>query len=86
MAAAVARARCASRPRTRDSQGQTPAPIVRVLRIVRAYEAAHEALGEHRRGSGERLNAEGLGERAAAEVLLLNTRPPPITSSGRGVG
>jgi len=34
------------------------------------YEAAREALGEHWRGIGERPNAEGLGERTAAEVLL----------------
>ena len=34
------------------------------------YEAAREALGEHWRGVGERPNVEGLGERAAAEVLL----------------
>jgi CheY-like chemotaxis protein len=34
------------------------------------YEAAREALGEFWRGIGERPNVEGLGERAAAEVLL----------------
>jgi len=34
------------------------------------YEAAREALGEHWRGVGQRPNVEGLGERAAAEVLL----------------
>jgi tetratricopeptide (TPR) repeat protein len=34
------------------------------------YEAAREALGELWRGTGERPNLEGLGERAAAEVLL----------------
>lgn len=34
------------------------------------YESAREALGEHWRGAGERPNVEGLGDRAAAEVLL----------------
>jgi tetratricopeptide (TPR) repeat protein len=34
------------------------------------YEAAHEALGELWRGTGERPNLEGVGDRAAAEVLL----------------
>lgn len=34
------------------------------------YEAACEALGELWRGMGERPNVEGLGEKAAAEVLL----------------
>jgi tetratricopeptide (TPR) repeat protein len=34
------------------------------------YEAAREALGELWRGTGERPNLEGLGERAAVEVLL----------------
>ncbi len=34
------------------------------------YEAASQALGELWRGTGERPNLEGLGERAAAEVLL----------------
>jgi tetratricopeptide (TPR) repeat protein len=34
------------------------------------YEAAREALGEHWRGAGQRPNVEGLGDRAAAEVLL----------------
>lgn len=34
------------------------------------YEAAREALGELWRGTGARPNLEGLGEGAAAEVLL----------------
>jgi hypothetical protein len=34
------------------------------------YEAAREALGDLWRGAGERPNIEGLGKRAAAEVLL----------------
>src|SRR5437763_7643943 len=34
------------------------------------YEAAREALGELWKGTGERPNMEGLGERTAAEVLL----------------
>ncbi|MDQ3805690.1 MAG: hypothetical protein M3416_17910 [Acidobacteriota bacterium] len=34
------------------------------------YEAARAALGEMWRGTGQRPNVEGLGERAAAEVIL----------------
>ena len=40
------------------------------LNYAGQYEAAREALGEHWRGVGERPNVEGLGEWAAAEVLL----------------
>jgi tetratricopeptide (TPR) repeat protein len=44
--------------------------LVADLNYAGQYEAAREALGEHWRGVGERPNVEGLGERAAAELLL----------------
>src|ERR1043165_4547237 len=48
------------------------------------YEQAREALGELWRRTGERPNVEGLGERAAAEVLLQAGVLSGLIGKGKG--
>ncbi|HWS89297.1 MAG TPA: hypothetical protein VN282_20150, partial [Pyrinomonadaceae bacterium] len=55
---------------TADERATLRAQVAADLIHKGRYEAAREALGELWRGVGERPNVEGLGDRAAAEVLL----------------
>lgn len=55
---------------TADERALLRAQVAADLIHKGQYEAAREALGELWRGVGERPNVEGLGDRAAAEVLL----------------
>jgi tetratricopeptide (TPR) repeat protein len=55
---------------TSDERAMLRAQVAADLIHKGRYEAAHGALGELWRGMGGRPNVEGLGDRAAAEVLL----------------
>jgi tetratricopeptide (TPR) repeat protein len=55
---------------TEDERALLRCQVAAELIHTGQYEAAREALGGHWRGVGERPNVEGLGEMAAAEVLL----------------
>lgn len=57
-------------PSTADERAMLRAQVAVDLIHKGRYETAHEALGELWRGTGQRPNVEGLGDRAAAEVLL----------------
>jgi tetratricopeptide (TPR) repeat protein len=55
---------------TADERAELRAQVAADLIHRGQYEDARDALGERWRGTGERPNLEGLGEKAAAEVLL----------------
>src|SRR5215213_3957164 len=55
---------------TADDRALLRAEVAADLIHKGQYEAAREAFGELWRGTGQRPNLEGLGERASAEVLL----------------